>query len=217
MHSLWFEQAFLPGVWAKNVRVDISGDRIEAILSDVGAPAGAERHAIAIPGLANVHSHAFQRAIAGLTETRGSGADSFWTWRAMMYRFVDRMTPEDVETVAAYLYTNMLEVGFTRVGEFHYLHHGPDGTPYDDIGELSARIAVGAEQSDITITLLPVFYAHGDFGPEPPSEGQRRFLNNVESYARIMERARAVTVPLPNGRVGIAPHNLRAATVEEIR
>jgi formimidoylglutamate deiminase len=148
------------------------------------APAtGDERHAIAIPGLSNVHSHAFQRGMAGLAEIRGPENDNFWTWREVMYRFLDRLTPDDIEAIAAQAYVEMLERGFTRVGEFHYLHHDPSGAPYANIAELAERIAAAASETGIGLTLLPVFYAHANFGGAPPVPGQRRFLNDVDRFA----------------------------------
>jgi formimidoylglutamate deiminase len=164
-----------------------------------------------VPGLPNLHSHAFQRAMAGLTERRGSEADSFWTWREQMYRFVERLTPDDLEAIAAHAYMEMLEAGFTWVAEFHYLHHQPGGRPYDNIAEMSERIVAAAADVGIGLTLLPVFYRQGGFGGKPPSEAQRRFLNDRDSYARIME------TKVPGGRIGIAPHSLRALALEDLR
>jgi formiminoglutamate deiminase len=163
-----------------------------------------------VPGLANLHSHAFQRAMAGLTERRGAEADSFWTWREQMYRFVERLTPDDLEAIAAFAYMEMLEAGFTWVAEFHYLHHQPDGRPYDNVAEMSERIVSAANEVGIGLTLLPVFYRQGGFGGKPPSDAQRRFLNDRESYARLMETA------VPGGRIGIAPHSMRALTLDDL-
>jgi len=164
-----------------------------------------------VPGLPNLHSHAFQRAMAGLTERRGSEVDSFWTWREQMYRFVERLSPDDLEAIAAHAYMEMLEAGFTWVAEFHYLHHQPDGRPYDNIAEMSERIVAAARQTGIGLTLLPVFYRQGGFGGKPASDAQRRFLNDRESYARLME------TKVPGGRIGIAPHSLRALGLDDLR
>ena len=122
-----------------------------------------------IPGMPNLHSHAFQRGMAGLAEVRGPAADSFWTWREVMYRFLDRLTPEDVEAIAAQLYVEMLEAGFTAVTEFHYLHHDPDGGTYADLAQMARRIAAAAADSGIGLTLLPCFYAQGGFGGAAPT------------------------------------------------
>lgn len=163
-----------------------------------------------VPGLPNLHSHAFQRAMAGLTERRGSDSDSFWTWREQMYRFVERLTPDDLEAIAAFAYMEMLEAGFTWVAEFHYLHHQPDGRPYDNVAEMSERIVAAAGDVGIGLTLLPVLYRQGGFGGKPPGEAQRRFVNDRDSYARIME------TKVPGGRIGIAPHSLRAVTLGDL-
>jgi formiminoglutamate deiminase len=163
-----------------------------------------------VPGLPNLHSHAFQRAMAGLTERRGAKADSFWTWREQMYRFVERLGPDDLEAIAANAYMEMLEAGFTWVAEFHYLHHQPDGRPYANIAEMSERIVAAAAEVGIGLTLLPVLYRQGGFGGKPPSDAQRRFLNDRDSYARILQ------TKVPGGRIGIAPHSLRAVTLDDL-
>ncbi|MGL4444907.1 MAG: formimidoylglutamate deiminase, partial [Alsobacter sp.] len=137
-------QALLPEGWATNVRVTLAGGRIASVEPGATPRSSDERHAILLPGSASLHSHAFQRGMAGLAERRGPATDTFWTWRELMYRFALALTPEENEAVAAWLYAEMLESGFTRVGEFHYLHHAPDGRPYDDIGEMAARIAAAA-------------------------------------------------------------------------
>src|SRR6202162_2686393 len=130
MLSLWFGSALLEGGWADKVRLGIQAGRIVRIDVGVDAVLPDEQHAVGLPGIPNVHSHAFQRAMAGLTESAGSGADSFWTWRNLMYRFVERLEPEDLEAISALAFVEMLEAGYTRVGEFHYLHHDRDGAPY---------------------------------------------------------------------------------------
>jgi formiminoglutamate deiminase len=214
--SLWFSSALLPEGWAERVRLRLVAGRIAAVEAGTDPAHDDERHGPLIPGLPNLHSHAFQRAMAGLTEVRGPGADSFWTWREAMYRFVDRMGPQDVEAVAALAFMEMLEAGFTRVGEFHYLHHAPDGSAYADRGELSHRIAAAAARTGIALTLLPVFYAHSGFGGLPPGQGQRRFINDLDGFAALMGSARRAVADLDDAVVGLAPHSLRAATAEEI-
>jgi formiminoglutamate deiminase len=214
--TLHLEQALLPDGWRRGVRVTIRSGAIAAIETEAIAQAGDERHAFAAPGVANVHSHAFQRAMAGLAERRGPGDDSFWSWREAMYRFALTMNPEQMEAVAAQAYVEMLEAGFTRVGEFHYLHHAPDGRPYDDVAELSARIAAAAAQTQIGLTLLPALYAHSGFGGAPPSVAQRRFVCNLETYGRLVEGARAALASLPGANLGLAPHSLRAVTPDEL-
>ena len=214
--TLHCKTALLPDGWAQDVRLEIDGGRIAKVVRGVKLSPDAEQIAIALPGVGNLHSHAFQRAMAGLTERRGRGDDSFWTWRSLMYRFVAGMTPDDVEAIAAQAYVEMLEAGFTRVGEFHYVHHAADGRPYDTIAEMAGRIASAADQTGIGLTLLPVFYAHGGFGGAAPGEAQARFLNDPDQYARLIAESRAAVAGLPDAVVGIAPHSLRAVTPDEL-
>ncbi len=214
--SIHVKSALTPAGWQKNVRLTIEGSQIASVETGVAAQAGDEHHDILVSGMPNLHSHAFQRGMAGLAETRGPGADSFWSWRNVMYRFALSMTPDHVEAVASQLYMEMLEAGFSRVGEFHYLHHDIDGSPYADISEMAQRIAAAASQTGIGLTLLPVFYAHSTFGGAAPNEGQRRFINTVESFERLLDGCRSAVKALPNGRVGVAPHSLRAVTPEEL-
>ena len=217
MNKLWFESALLPQGWAKGVRVTATADgRIERIEEGAEPGAADEKHAIAVPGIPNVHSHAFQRGLAGLTERRGPSGDSFWTWRELMYRFVERLDPEGVEAIAALVYAEMLEGGLTHVGEFHYLHHDRGGIPFGNPGELAGRIAAAAEQTGIGLTLLPTFYAHSGFGGAEPAARQSRFINDVDRFARIVEASRKAVRHLPGATVGIAPHSLRAVTPEEL-
>lgn len=211
------ENALLPEGLARDVRITFSDAGIEGVEKGVAAQAGDERHRFVTPAMANLHSHAFQRAMAGLAETRGPGADSFWSWRTEMYRVALSMTPEQVEAVAAQLYMEMLEAGFCRVGEFHYLHHDKDGSHYADPAEMAARIAAASTEAGIALTLLPVFYAHSGFGGKEPIEGQRRFIHDVDAFARLMERSEAIVSGLPGAVLGVAPHSLRAATPEELK
>jgi formimidoylglutamate deiminase len=214
--SLWFGSALLDAGWTDGVRFTLEAGRIAAIEGGV-APTGAdEQHAVALPGVPNVHSHAFQRAMAGLTESAGPSADSFWAWRTLMYQFVERLTPEDLEAISAFAFAEMLEAGFTRVGEFHYLHHDLDGAPYGNPAELAARVASAARESGIGLTLLPVFYAHSNFGGLPPGTAQRRFINDIDGFARLLESIRRAVHELDGARVGIAPHSLRAVTAQEL-
>jgi formimidoylglutamate deiminase len=212
---LWFDTILLPDGWAARVRCTIANGRFIRIERDVPADADA-RHAIGVPGLSNVHSHAFQRAMAGLAERRSPGNDSFWTWRETMYRFVERLDPDDVEAVAAQAYMEMLESGFTRVGEFHYLHHDPSGRPYADVAELATRIAAAAGHTGIALTLLPSFYAHAGFGGLPPAVGQRRFISNLDTFARLVDGSRAAIASLERAALGLAPHSLRAVAPDEL-
>ncbi|HTB03910.1 MAG TPA: formimidoylglutamate deiminase [Bradyrhizobium sp.] len=216
MTGLFFDEALLPQGWARDVRIGVDGGRIVSVASGRPALSGDERHRIGLPGICNLHSHAFQRGMAGLVEIRGSSVDSFWTWRELMYRFVGRMTADDIEAVAAQAYVEMLETGFTRVGEFHYIHHDVSGVPYGNLGELAERIARAAEASGIGLTLLPVFYAHAGFGGRAPDSGQRRFINDLERFSRLMEASRRTVAGQEGAVVGVAPHSLRAVTPAEL-
>ncbi|MCP1764171.1 formimidoylglutamate deiminase [Bradyrhizobium japonicum] len=216
MTRLHFASALLPSGWANDVQMVITAGAIAEVTPGVAPAAGDERHGIALPGLASLHSHAFQRGMAGLAELRGDSTDTFWTWRDTMYRFALAMTPDDVAAVATLLYVEMLEQGFTRVGEFHYLHHDRDGSPYTDLAEMAARIAQAAEASGIALTLLPSFYAHGSFGGAAPHEGQRRFICSIDQFAALMAASRKAISRLPGADIGIAPHSLRAVTPGEL-
>ena len=216
MMPLFAQTALLPDGWAKDVRIEIAGGRTTKVEAGAAAKPADARAAILLPGMPDVHSHAFQRGMAGLAETRGPGADSFWSWREVMYRFALSMTPDHVEAVAAQLYAEMLEAGFTRVGEFHYLHHDIDGRPYADIAEMAGRIAAAASRTGIGLTLLPVFYAHSGFGGQKPTQGQRRFINDLNGFARLIESSRKAVESIPEAVVGVAPHSLRAVTPKEL-
>ena len=217
MTVLFFDDAFLPSGWQRNVKVSINEGFIVDL--EIGAARGESTYVkgIALPGLPNLHCHAFQRGMAGLAERRGPNEDSFWTWREVMYRFLGRLSPDDVEAIAAQAYVEMLERGFTAVGEFHYLHNDIDGTPYGDPAEMTSRIAAAADVSKIGLTLLPSFYANGGFGGETFGAGQRRFVNSPDRFLNLVELTRAIAASLPNATVGIAPHSLRAVTPDALR
>lgn len=209
--------ALLPDGWAESVvlALDAGGDitAVRAGVAESELPAGAERVAgIALPGLPNVHSHAHQRAMAGLAERSGPGQDTFWTWRETMYAFAQAITPDDLEVIAAQAYAEMLAAGYTSVAEFQYLHHAPDGRPYDRLPEMTERCLAAARRVGIGITLLPVLYAHGDFGGAPAGQGQRRFLNDGDRFARLLGDLAASVAGDGNARLGMAPHSLRAVT-----
>ena len=215
--GLHFTAALLQDGWANDVRLTLDGSRIAKVERDVAAWPDDERAGIGLPGIANLHSHAFQRGMAGLTERRGKGGHSFWTWRTLMYRFVERITPDDLEAIAAQAYVEMVEAGFTRVGEFHYLHHDLAGRTYGNIGEMAVRLAAAAEQSGVGLTLLPVFYAHGGFGGAAVGAAQARFLNDPDSYDELIDASRRAVAGLDGAVVGVAPHSLRAVTPDELK
>ena len=208
--KLHLELALTPDGWRRDIVVRIDHGIILGI-EEPGDRTAQRVSGVALPGLPNLHSHAFQRAMAGLTEQRGSESDSFWTWREAMYRFVERLGPDDLEAIAAFAYMEMLEAGFTWVAEFHYLHHQPDGRPYDNVAEMSERIVAAADTAGIGLTLLPVLYRQSGFLGKPATSAQRRFLNDRDSYARLIETR------VPNGNIGIAPHSLRAVTLDDLQ
>ncbi len=218
MTQLYVRRALLADGWRSDVLITIEGRTISTVAPDVPSPANALRMAgIAVPGLPNVHSHAFQRAMAGLTERRGPEDDSFWTWREVMYRFLARMTPDDIEDVAALAYVEMLEAGFTTVGEFHYLHNAANGSQYADPAETAGRIVAAAADSGIGLTLLPCLYAHGGCGGKPAKPGQVRFLSDLDGFVAIVEGGRRHLRSLEGARLGIAPHSLRAVDAGELK
>jgi len=211
MIALWAETALLPDGWAARVRLEIDAAGNLAAVRAGAPPADAERLAGAVlPGMPNLHSHAFQRAMAGLAERLAPGEASFWTWREVMYRFLERLGPEEVRAIAAQLYVEMLEAGYTAVGEFHYLHHQPDGRPYADPAEMSLAVLAAARAAGIGLTHLPVLYLAGGFGGAPPEAGQRRFLHDLDGFARLLERLRSAVAGEPDLALGLAPHSLRA-------
>lgn len=216
MTNLYATQVLTANGWRNSVRLSLRAGVITALETDVAPQHDDERHAVLVPTLGNLHSHAFQRGMAGFAEISGDAADSFWSWRDVMYRFALRMNPDQLEAIATQAYVEMLEAGFGRVGEFHYLHHDPEGSCYADVGEMSGRLAAAARSTGIGLTLLPVFYAHSSFGGVTPKEGQRRFVNTSDSYAALWERCRQLLSDLPAAQLGVAPHSLRAVTKDEL-
>ena len=216
MRKLHADIALTPDGWKPGISVEISADgRIESVTQPERPDRDSERVTALLPALPNLHSHAFQRAIAGLTEVRGTQSDSFWTWREAMYRFLPKLNPDAIQAIAAQLHVELLESGFAAIAEFHYLHHDTDGAAFTDPAETSGRIAAAAQDSSIGLTHLPVLYSHGDFGGMPASDGQRRFLNDAEGFLRIRECARAHLSRADDG-VGLAFHSLRAVTPDQI-
>ena len=215
-HALWFASALLPQGWAENVRIGIAAGRIDRIETNTTADPTDGRFAVGVAGASNLHSHAFQRGIAGLTEHR-RGSDSFWSWRETMYGFVNKLTADQLEAIAALAYVEMLESGIVRVGEFHYLHHAPDGVPYANLAEHAERLCAAAHDTGIGLTLLPVLYAHGGIGGQPAAATQRRFINSLESFERLLDGCRRAVERLEFGALGVAAHSLRAIMPDELR
>ena len=211
------ERALLTDGWANNVRLQVHADgRLGTIEVDASAE-GAERlRGPVLPGMPNLHSHAFQRAMAGLAEVAGNPNDSFWTWRELMYRLVGQISPEQLEVIARQLYIEMLKAGYTSVAEFHYVHHDPAGQPYADPTELAGRISQAASAAGIGLTLLPVLYSHSGFGGQQPNEGQRRFINSTEQYLALQQRLAPMLAQQPAQHLGLCFHSLRAVTPQQI-
>jgi len=216
MTVLWAEQALLASGWARDVAVTIGPDGRIASVTPGAAPVG-RRVAILLPAPANLHSHAFQRAMAGLTESRGPDPrDTFWTWRRLMFRYLETMTPEEVEAITAFVQMEMLEAGYACNVEFHYLHHQPDGTPYADLAEMAGRVVAAAEATGIGLTLLPVHYQFGGCDGRALAPGQVRFGTTPDAYLRLWE-ASAALCHGPDRVTGRAPHSLRAVSPEGLR
>ncbi len=191
---------------------------IVSITPDAAATPGVETiEGAAVPGIANLHSHTFQRAIAGVSESLGVGGDTFWTWRRAMYRAVERLTPENLRAVASLAFAEMLEGGFTSVAEFHYIHNGPDGRPYTRRAAMAEAVIAAAKETGIGLTLLPVFYAHGGFGGKPLEKAQRRFGCDLDGFAKLVEDSATALRAFPGAALGIAPHSLRAVAPAELK
>ena len=211
--KIFAAEALLPKGWDNDVLIEIDEDgtigavrprQVRGDAEDAGGPL--------IPGMANVHSHAFQRAMAGLAEHMSSPEDSFWTWREVMYSFVKQLTPDQVHAIGAQLYCELLRNGYTSVGEFHYLHNAPDGKPYAQRCEMALSLLRAAQETGIAITLLPSLYAFGNFGGEPLDPVQRRFATTPDILLAMVCDLRAATAGNAEVRLGVAPHSLRAVS-----
>ena len=206
--------ALLPTGWANDVAVTVADGRIVSVQTGVSGN-GVD---CLLPAPVNLHSHAFQRAMAGMTEARGAGQDSFWTWRTLMYRFLDRLSPDDVQAIAAMVMLEMAEAGYAAVAEFHYLHHAPGGAAYADLAEMSVRIAAAAAETGLGLTHLPVLYERGGCDGRALTAGQLRFGNDPERFAQLWQAAAKALASLPADTVlGVAPHSLRAASPAALR
>jgi formimidoylglutamate deiminase len=217
MAVIFAGQALLENGWANNVRIDTADGLISAISPNSRMSKGAVSVDTLLPAPGNLHSHSFQRFMAGMTEFRSSHQDSFWTWRDLMYRFVDRLTPDHIEAVAGLVFMEMLEAGYASVGEFHYVHHRKGGGLYDNRGELSYRIFAAAQATGIGLTHLPVLYTYGGAGKKELTNGQLRFGNSVDDFLKMLSGINTQFSRLPpDWKLGIAPHSLRATSPEEL-
>ena len=211
---IWAASALLNNGWADSVEIDIDSEgNIVRISADTPYVNG-DRVQLLIAAIPNVHSHAHQRAMAGLGERAGDSADSFWTWRKVMYHYLERIQPEHLTHIAAQLYLEMLKAGYGCVGEFQYLHHGLDGTPYDNRAEMSLQCLHAARRVGIGFTALPVLYRYGGFGSADSLDGQKRFLNDADGFIAIVQSLQLATAGDGNCSVGIAPHSLRAINAD---
>ncbi len=213
--------ALLPTGWKENVRLKVSPDGlIETVESDASPQPNdiILQNRVMLPAPANLHSHGFQRALAGLTEFRSSESqDSFWSWRKLMYAFLEHITPEQFQTINEYAQMEMLQAGYASVGEFHYVHNQKGGTPYSNPAELANRISDAAQKSGIGLTLLPVFYAQGGVDGRDLAGGQLRFKNSIDSYNTLWSNAQSYMETLNSDhRLGVAPHSLRAASRDHL-
>ncbi|ACY14401.1 formimidoylglutamate deiminase [Haliangium ochraceum] len=243
MQRLFARRALLPEGWARDVCVEIGEDGCaSAVRAGAAAPPDAETvPGVLVPGMPNLHSHAFQRAMAGLGErghfaapptevgapasvsdvvhasddaaARAAAArDSFWSWRETMYAFVAQLSPDDVHAIASQLFVEMLTAGYTGVAEFHYLHHAPDGRPYADPAAMAEAVIAAARETGIALTLLPVLYVHGGFGDQPAGPAQRRFVHAPDDFAALLQLLATRHAGAPGLRLGVAPHSLRAVS-----
>ncbi|MEE5070537.1 formimidoylglutamate deiminase [Pseudomonas alliivorans] len=217
MSAFFAERALLPDGWASDVRLEVSPEGILTRIQINADRQGAEVvSGPMLPGMPNLHSHAFQRAMAGLAEVAGNPNDSFWTWRDLMYRLVRRITPQQLGVIARQLYIEMLKGGYTSVAEFHYVHQDATGKPYADPAELALQISQAASSAGIGLTLLPVLYSHSGFGGQAPNEGQRRFIHSTDSYLDLQARLQPIVASQTAQRLGLCFHSLRAVTPEQI-
>jgi len=218
MPAYFASRALLPSGWAHNVRFDVNTTGyINEVVADASDEGCAPLKGPVIPGMPNLHSHAFQRVMAGLAEVAGDPQDSFWTWRELMYRMVGRLTPLQVGVIARQLYIEMLKGGYTQVAEFHYLHHDTGGKAYADRGEMTAHLSHAAEQAGIGLTMLPVLYSYAGFGAQAPQHGQRRFIQNVDSYLTQQQIIAKQIAHKTTQNQGLCFHSLRAVSLEQMQ
>jgi formimidoylglutamate deiminase len=218
--SLLAEYAYLPDGWRRNVLLEWNADgMLTAVTPDSTAATLGVAHAAGpvLPGMPNLHSHAFQRAMAGLTEYRANATDTFWSWRDLMYRFAARISPEGLGAIAQWLYIEMLKAGYTSVCEFHYVHHTPDGTRYANPAELAGRVVDAAKHTGIGMTMLPVLYQYSGFGSRAPRADQQRFINTPDSLLDLLGQLRHARGEDASLRYGVAPHSLRAVSEDSLR
>ncbi len=212
MQKLWAKTALTKDGWQNDVLISLDASGMIANVAPNSPADGAERYGAMLPAPTNLHSHAFQRAMAGLTEAKGPDPrDSFWTWRRLMYQFLDHLNPDDIQSITAFVQMEMLQAGYAAICEFHYLHHQPGGMPYDSLSEMSERVIAATQISGIGLTLLPVMYQFGGCDERNLTAGQIRFGNTPDQFTNLLTQAGNALKSLPSDtRLGVAPHSLRA-------
>lgn len=201
--------------WLADIRVELDNGHIHRVTPGVPARATDTRVDVLLPGVSNLHSHAFQRAMAGMTEVRTEGRESFWSWRTLMYQFLDRLTPDQIQAIAALVFMEMQEAGYSAVGEFHYVHHQPGGDAYAQLSETSQRVFEAAHLTGMGLTHLPVLYTYGGVGRTPLAGGQLRFGNTVDRFLKLVQECQAA-LPHADSALGVAPHSLRATSPADL-
>jgi formimidoylglutamate deiminase len=218
MHAYFADAALLPTGWATDVRIEIDPrGNLSSVQADARSDDAERLAGPVLPGMPNLHSHAFQRAMAGLAEVRGAAQDDFWTWRELMYKFVARITPDAATAIARHVYIEMLKSGYTAVAEFHYVHSDEIGARYANPAEMSLAHLAAARDAGIAITMLPSLYSYGDFGRAPLSARQQRFHSDPALILRIFESVRVNAQGDPDILAGVAPHSLRATDLNVLR
>lgn len=216
--QLYFaEQALLPQGWGKNVRIEVFDGVILKITENAQADDAIRLSGPTLPTMANLHSHAFQRAMAGMAEVSLNPNDSFWSWRELMYKMVQKLTPDDLRIIATQLYIDMLKAGYSQVAEFNYLHHQQNGQAYAQLNEMAQQLMQAADAAGLGLTLLPVLYSHSGFAGQAPNAGQRRFINTTEQYLALHQACEKILSENKLHQLGLCFHSLRAVTPRQIK
>ncbi len=216
MKKIWGKRALLPEGWHNNVEVNIDrAGKIESVKKDA-EPSGMVYDTL-LPSPMNLHSHCFQRAMTGLSETSTHSNNDFWSWREFMYKFLNTISTENFEAICAFAQMEMLEAGYSGLTEFHYVHNDYSGARYNQISEMSQRVLRASNRSGIGITLLPVLYEHGGVSRSPLISGQDRFGLNLEEYCKLFHEINAIPKEFVDCKVGVAAHSLRAVKKESLQ
>ncbi|MGO3406634.1 formimidoylglutamate deiminase [Marinomonas sp.] len=217
LQCFFAERALLPSGWANNVLFSVKNGQFYSLETNSTATDKANiLSGPVLPTIANVHSHAFQRIMAGAAEVSLNPNDSFWSWRDLMYKIVQKLTPDDAHIIAKQLYIDMLKAGYSQVGEFHYLHHDIGGKHYGQLAEMSNQLIAAADDAGLGLTLLPVLYSHSGFGGQAPNAGQARFIHSTDSYLTLHQACAKTLANHPIHQLGVCFHSLRAVTKPQI-